>query len=63
MAPYVFMERGGIHIIDLNKTVAMVEDAASALKQIAKSKKQCQARESHLWFSEYIMKFLSKNSM
>jgi small subunit ribosomal protein S2 len=37
MAPYVFMERNGIHIIDLHKTVAKVEEAADALKQIAKS--------------------------
>jgi small subunit ribosomal protein S2 len=37
MAPYIFMERNGIHIIDLNKTVAMVDEAAEALKQIAKS--------------------------
>ena len=37
IAPYVFMERSGIHIIDLNKTVAMVDDASAALKQIAKS--------------------------
>ena len=28
MAPYIFMERNGIHIIDLNKTVAMVDTAA-----------------------------------
>ena len=37
MAPYIFMERSGIHIIDLNKTVAKIEEAAGALKQIAKS--------------------------
>ena len=37
MAPYIFMERNGIHIIDLNKTVAMIDTAAEALKQIAKS--------------------------
>ncbi len=37
MAPYIFMERNGIHIIDLHKTVAKVEEAASVLKQIAKS--------------------------
>ncbi len=37
MAPFIFMERNGIHIIDLHKTVAKVEDAAEALKQIAKS--------------------------
>ena len=39
MAPYVFMERNGIHIIDLNKSVAKIEQAASALKQIAMSGK------------------------
>ncbi|WP_068475559.1 30S ribosomal protein S2 [Saccharicrinis aurantiacus] len=37
MAPYIFMERNGIHIIDLHKTVAKIEEAANALKQIAKS--------------------------
>lgn len=37
MAPYIFMEKNGIHIIDLNKTVALVEEACAALKQIAKS--------------------------
>ncbi|MFT7155020.1 MAG: small subunit ribosomal protein S2 [Parvicella sp.] len=37
MAPYVFDERKGIHIIDLNKTVAKVEEAANALHSIAKS--------------------------
>ena len=40
MGPYVFMERNGIHIIDLNKTVAMLEDATAAMKQIAKSGKE-----------------------
>ena len=37
MAPYIFMEKNGIHIIDLNKTVARVDEACAALKQIAKS--------------------------
>jgi small subunit ribosomal protein S2 len=37
MAPYIFMERNGIHIIDLYKTIAKIEESASALKQIAKS--------------------------
>jgi len=37
MAPYIFMERNGIHIIDLHKTVAKIDEAADALKQIAKS--------------------------
>jgi small subunit ribosomal protein S2 len=40
MAPYIFMERNGIHIIDLEKTVAKVDEAASAIKQIAKSGKK-----------------------
>ncbi|TNF41494.1 MAG: 30S ribosomal protein S2 [Bacteroidetes bacterium] len=37
MAPYIFMERNGIHIIDLEKTVIKIDEAASAVKQIAKS--------------------------
>ena len=37
MAPYIFMERNGIHIIDLHKTAVKLDDAAAALKQIAKS--------------------------
>jgi len=37
MRPYIFMERNGIHIIDLNKTVAKIDEAAEALKAIAKS--------------------------
>ncbi len=37
MAPYIFMERNDIHIIDLHKTVVKVDEAAAALKNIAKS--------------------------
>ena len=37
MAPYIFMEKNGIHIIDLHKTVVKLDEAAAALKQIAKS--------------------------
>lgn len=40
MEPYIFMERNGIHIIDLYKTAAKIEEAAAALKQIAKSGKK-----------------------
>jgi small subunit ribosomal protein S2 len=40
MAPYIFMERNGIHIIDLEKTVAKVEEASNAMKQIARSGKK-----------------------
>lgn len=37
MAPYIFMEKNGIHIIDLQKTIVKVDEAAEAIKQIAKS--------------------------
>ena len=37
MSPYIFMERNGIHIIDLHKTIVKIDEAAGALKQIAKS--------------------------
>ncbi len=40
MAPYIFMERNGIHIMDLHKTVAKIDEAAEAMKQIAKSGKK-----------------------
>lgn len=37
MAPYIFMEKNGIHIIDLHKTVVMIDDAANIMKQLAKA--------------------------
>jgi small subunit ribosomal protein S2 len=37
MAPYIYMERNGIHIIDLNKTVVKIDEAAEALKNLARS--------------------------
>ncbi len=40
MAPYIFMERNGIHIIDLEKTIVKVDEAASAMKHIARSGKK-----------------------
>ena len=40
MAPYIFMERNGIHIIDLYKTVAKVDEAAEVLKNLAKQGKK-----------------------
>lgn len=39
MAPYIFMERNGIHIIDLHKTVAKIDEAAEALKKLAQNGK------------------------
>ena len=40
MAPYIFTEKNGIHIIDLNKTVVKLDEACSAMKQIARSGKK-----------------------
>ncbi len=40
MSPYIFMEKNGIHIIDLNKTTAKLAEAIAAVKQIAKSGKK-----------------------
>jgi len=37
MEPYIFMEKNGIHIIDLQKTIVKIDEAAAAIKQIAKS--------------------------
>lgn len=40
MAPYIFDEKNGIHVIDLNKTIAKLDEASAAMKQIAKSGKK-----------------------
>jgi small subunit ribosomal protein S2 len=40
MLPYIFAEKKGIHIIDLNRTVDGLQEAAAAMKQIAKSGKK-----------------------
>ena len=40
MSPYIFMENNGIHIIDLNKTLACLEEASNAIKQIVRSGKK-----------------------
>ena len=40
MSQYIYTERNGIHIIDLHKTAAKIDEAAEALKQIAKSGKK-----------------------
>ncbi|OYX22312.1 MAG: 30S ribosomal protein S2 [Algoriphagus sp. 32-45-6] len=40
MAPYIFMEKNGIHIIDLNKTLACLDEASNAIKQIVRSGKK-----------------------
>jgi small subunit ribosomal protein S2 len=40
MAPYIFMEKNGIHILDLNKTLVCLEEASNAIKQIVRSGKK-----------------------
>ena len=40
MAPYIFNDKKGIHIIDLNKTIAKLDEASAAIRQIAKSGKK-----------------------
>ncbi|MBN2729835.1 MAG: 30S ribosomal protein S2 [Bacteroidales bacterium] len=40
MAPYIFMEQNGIHIIDLYKTIAKIQETGEAMKQVAKSGKK-----------------------
>ena len=40
MAPYIFMEKNGIHLIDLNKTAVKLEEAAAAIKSVARSGKK-----------------------
>lgn len=40
MAPYIFMERNGIHIIDLHKTITKLDEAAEAMKNFARSGKK-----------------------
>ncbi len=40
MAPYIFMEKNGIHIIDLHKTIAKIDEAAAAMKQLARANKK-----------------------
>lgn len=37
MAPYIFMEKNGIHIIDLHKTVIKIDEAANVMKQLARA--------------------------
>ena len=37
MAPYIFMEKNGIHIIDLHKSIVKIDEAASVVKQLAKA--------------------------
>lgn len=63
MAPYIFMERNGIHIIDLEKTVVKIEEAASALKQIAKSGRKVLFVATKKQAREIVAERISKTQM
>ncbi|MCK5838746.1 MAG: 30S ribosomal protein S2 [Bacteroidales bacterium] len=63
MAPYIFMERNGIHIIDLYKTMAKIEEAASALKQIARSGKRILFVATKKQAKEIVAKHVTKVDM
>lgn len=63
MAPYIFMERNGIHIIDLYKTMAKIEEAASGLKQIAKSGKKVLFVATKKQAKEIVANYVKKVNM
>ncbi len=63
MAPYIFMERNGIHIIDLYKTMAKIEEAASALKQIARSGKRILFVATKKQAKEIVAQYVTKVDM
>ena len=58
MAPYIFMERNDIHIIDLNKTAIMLDKASAALRQIAKVVKFCLLQQKNRLRKLLLKKFL-----
>ncbi len=63
MAPYIFMERNGIHIIDLYKSTAKLEEAAAAAKQIAKSGKKILFVATKKQAKDIVAKYISKVNM
>jgi small subunit ribosomal protein S2 len=63
MAPYIFMERNGIHIIDLNKTVHKLDEAANALNAIAKSGRKILFVATKKQAKELIVKKVSEVNM
>lgn len=63
MAPYIFGEKKGIHVIDLNKTVAQLEESAAALKQIAKSGKRILFVATKKQAKEVVSKLVKETGM
>jgi len=63
MAPYIFMEKNGIHILDLHKTVAKIEEAAAAMKQIARSGKKIMFVATKKQAKEVVAEYVKQVSM
>ncbi|MBS3914010.1 MAG: 30S ribosomal protein S2 [Bacteroidetes bacterium] len=63
MAPYIFMEQNGIHIIDLNKTEAKLEEAKGAIRNIAKSGRKIMFVATKKQAKEIIAEHARKNNM
>jgi ribosomal protein S2, bacterial type len=63
MAPYIFMEKNGIHIIDLNQTAQKADEAANAIKQIAKSGKKVLFVATKKQAKEVVAELASKVNM
>lgn len=63
MAPYIFMERNGIHIIDLHKTAAKMEEAGEALKKIAASGRKIMFVATKKQAKEIVAELSSKMGM
>lgn len=63
MAPYIFMEQNGIHIIDLNKTEAKLEEAKNAIRNIAKSGRKIMFVATKKQAKEIIVEHAQKANM
>lgn len=63
MAPYIFMEKNGIHIIDLHKTAEKAQEAATAIKQIAKSGKKILFVATKKQAKEIVSELVSNTNM
>ena len=63
MAPYIFMEKNGIHIIDLHKTAAKVEEASAAMKQIAKSGKKVLIKKTKKQAKDIVAERVKRTNM
>ena len=63
MAPYIFMEKNGIHVIDLNKTIAKLDESCAALKHLAKSGRKIMFVATKKQAKEVVSTYASKVNM